>query len=173
MFDREKLIEIGMFDPLLRPIYWEDVEIGYRAWKRGLSVVYEPRSIVRHRVSSTMRTVNQSKLRRLQQRNRLLFVWINLHDRGLMMSHVAWVILLAITALPRLKPGYLHSLFAALGRLPRVSRRRREEKRAARRSDREVFAIFEALSSRQDIFSYDDDSELERARRALAGPSSA
>lgn len=164
MFDRQKFLEIGGFDSLLAPAYWEDVDISYRAWKRGLCVVYEPRSVVRHRVSSTMRKVNQRKLRRLQQRHRLIYHWINMHDGALIAWHLLWVALLGITAPLRLQPGFLLSIASALKMLPRIRRRRLEEKLASQRTDREVFAIFTALEKRPDIFAYDRDSELEKIR---------
>src|SRR6185369_16595918 len=160
MFDRRAFIEIGAFDNLFAPIYWEDVDISYRAWKRGLSIVYEPRSVVHHRVSSTMRKVNQRKVRRMQQRHRLIFHWVNLHDRGLMISHVLWIAVLSITAPLRLQPGFLLSVASALKTMPQIRRRRLEEKRAAQRTDREVFEIFTSLEKRADLFGYDNDAEL-------------
>jgi len=169
MFDRKKFLEIGGFDALLAPIYWEDVDISYRAWKRGLSVLYDSRSLVRHRVSSTMRTVNQRRLRRMQQRNRLIYHWINLHDRRLMALHLMWVALLALTAPLRFQPGFLMSLVAALKKLPRIRERRREEKQAARRSDREIFNIFDSLEDQSDVFAYDDEGDLQKLRRTIIG----
>ncbi len=164
MFDRGKFLEMGGFDPLLAPIYWEDVDISYRAWKRGLSVLYEPRSVVRHRVSSTMRKVNQRSVRQMKQRHRLIYHWVNLHDERLMASHVLWVSLLALTAPLRLQPGFLWSLVTALRKLPQIRKRRLEEKRAARRTDREVFNIFASLEQRPGVFAYDDYAELEATR---------
>ena len=169
MFDRRMFIEIGAFDTLLAPFYWEDVDISYRAWKRGLSVLYEPRSVVHHRVSSTMRTVNQRRIWRMQQRNRLIYHWVNLHDRRLMASHMMWVALLAFTAPLRFQPGFLLSVISALKMLSEIRKRRLEEKHAARRSDREVFKVFTSLEKRPDIFAYDDYDELQmiaqRSRR--------
>lgn len=167
MFDRRKFLDIGGFDSLLAPIYWEDVDISYRAWKRGLSVVYEPRSVVHHRVSSTMRKVNQRKVRRMQQRHRLIFHWVNLHDRGLMISHVLWIAVLSITAPLRLQPGFLLSVASALKKLPQIRSRRVDEKRAAERTDREVFEIFTSLEKRADVFGYDNDAELEAMRKRI------
>jgi GT2 family glycosyltransferase len=160
MFDRKSFLQIGAFDPLLAPIYWEDVDTSYRAWKRGYSVFYEPRSVVHHRVSSTMRKVNQSRLTRLKQRNRLICHWVNLHDRRLMLSHVIWVLLLSITAPLRLKPGFLLSVWGALKKLPEIRKRRSEERQAMRRSDPEVFEVFASFEKRSDIFCYDTYDEL-------------
>lgn len=165
MFDRRKFIEIGGFDPLLAPIYWEDVDISYRAWKRGLSVVYEPGSVVHHRVSSTMRNVNQSKVRRMQQRHRLIYHWVNLHDRKLFLSHLAWLGLLSLTSPLRLQMGFLVSVVSALKKLPQIHKRRLEEKLAARRTDREVFELFISLEKRANVFAYDNDAELEAIRK--------
>jgi len=167
MFDRRKFLEIGKFDRLFAPIYWEDVDISYRAWKRGLSIRYEPRSIVRHRVSSTMRKIGRRRMRQMQQRNRLIFHWINLHDPMMLTSNVMWVVFLALTAVIRLRPDFILSVASALKELPEIRRRRLEEKQASKRSDREVFNIFKLLEKRADLFAYDQYSELEaiRARR--------
>jgi GT2 family glycosyltransferase len=32
------------FDPLFRPGYYEDLDLSYRAWARGWTVIYEPAS---------------------------------------------------------------------------------------------------------------------------------
>jgi GT2 family glycosyltransferase len=132
MFDRQKVLEIGGFDELLAPAYWEDVDLSYRAWKRGFTVLYEPRSFVRHRVSSTMRKMNQRALRRIQQRNRLMFHWINLHDARMMTSNVVWTVILAVTAPIRFQFSFISALASALKRLPAIRERRMQEKRCAR-----------------------------------------
>ena len=145
MFDRQKFLEIGGFETLLSPFYWEDVELSYRAWKRGYSILYEPRSVTRHRISSTIGKLKRRKVRRIEQRNRLIFHWINLHDKKMLASHVARVLLLALTAPIRLKPGFVLSLAAAIRSSRRIRDRRREERLAARRSDRAVFKFFDSL----------------------------
>jgi GT2 family glycosyltransferase len=145
MFDRRKFLEIGGFEPLLSPYYWEDVELSYRAWKRGYSILYEPRSVTRHLLSSTIGKLRRRKVRKIEQRNRLIFHWINLHDKRMIVSHFAWVLLLALTAPIRLKPGFVLSLAAAIRSVPQIRDRRRVERLAARRSDRAVFKTFESL----------------------------
>jgi GT2 family glycosyltransferase len=166
MFDRDKFLSIGAFEPLLSPFYWEDVELCHRAWKRGYVVVYEPRSVAHHRVSSTIRKLNRRRVRIIQQRNRLIYHWIHLHDKRMLASHILWVVLLALTAPFRLRPSFISSCAAALKVLPQVRTRRREEKRRARRSDREVFEIFSLLEQRPDVFVYDDLKDLQRLKQA-------
>jgi GT2 family glycosyltransferase len=145
MFDRKKFLGIGGFDPLLAPFYWEDVELSYRAWKRGYTVVYEPGSVARHQISSTIRFFDQKLVRRIQQRNRLIYHWVHLHDPSLIASHLLWLCILLATAPLRLQPGFILSFLSALRLVRRVSRRRAEEKKQAKRRDREVFGLFESL----------------------------
>ena len=165
MFDREKFLEMGGFEPLLSPFYWEDVELSYKAWKRGYSIVYEPRSGVTHQVSSTIGRLNRRRVRTIEQRNRLVFHWIHLHDPALMLSHAAWVLLLLITSPLRLRPEFVSSCIAAASLLPKIRKLRREEKLKAARTDREIFGLFARLEARPDLFVYDDYCELQSIRR--------
>jgi GT2 family glycosyltransferase len=162
MYDRDRFVQIGGFEPLLAPFYWEDVELSYRAWKRGYKVAYEPRSIARHQLSSTIGKLDQRKVRRIQQRNRLMYHWIHLHDPGMLASHVAWSVLLGLTAPLRFKPDFLSALIDALKRLAAIRQRRRREKQAAKISDRELFLVFRELEAREDLMVYDEPHEAGR-----------
>ena len=53
-FDRRKFLELGGFDHLYRPFYYEDTDLGFMAWKRGWKVLYEPGSIVFHEHRGTI-----------------------------------------------------------------------------------------------------------------------
>lgn len=161
MFDREKFLNIGGFESLLSPFYWEDVELSYRAWKRGYTVLYEPRSVVRHRVSSTISKLNQRRVRMIEQRNRIIYHWIHLQDFKMLTSHILWVVLLALTAPLRFKPMFLLSCVEALKRLPAIRKRRAEEKQNANRTDRQVFSIFKDLKLRTAVKVYDGVKESE------------
>jgi GT2 family glycosyltransferase len=155
MFDRRKFLHIGGFDCLLSPFYWEDVELSYRAWKRGYIVLYEPRSVARHRVSSTIGKLNRRRVRLIEQRNRIIYHWIHLQDFRLLASNIVWVALLALTAPMRFQPIFFLSCIEALKRLPAIRKRRAEEKRHAKRTDRELFAHFKAFTLRADVKVYD------------------
>lgn len=49
MFRRSYFLNLGGFDKIYRPHWWEDIDICYRAWKRGLKVLYEPESVLYHK----------------------------------------------------------------------------------------------------------------------------
>jgi GT2 family glycosyltransferase len=160
MFDQAKFEELGGFDELLSPYYWEDVELSYRAWKRGYKVLYEPAATATHQISSTIGKLDRRSVRIIQQRNRLIFHWVHVHDRRLLVSHLAWVILLALTAPIRLQPWFLVSCLKAIVSLPRVLRRRAEERLAARLSDRAIFDLFDKLRNDPAVFPYDRYQDL-------------
>ncbi len=168
MFDREKWQALGGFEPLLAPAYWEDVELSYRAWKRGYIVWYEPRSVVRHAVSSTMGRMDQRKIRRMRQRNRLIYHWIHLQDAGLLASHVLWVCFLALVSPLADHGDFLAAVRAARANLPAIRRRRAEELAAAKRSDREVLQIFGEMRRRPDVVVFNNKRERAALEAAAA-----
>ena len=155
MFDRKRLIELGGFESLMSPYYWEDVELSYRAWKRGFEIHYEPSSEVSHRVSSTIGKLDRRSVRIIEQRNRIIYHWIHIQDWRFLLSHIVWVILLGLTAPFRFRVDFIQSLYGACSRLGAIRRRRRQVELRATRTDRDVLRIFEELSRRSDIRIYD------------------
>jgi GT2 family glycosyltransferase len=151
-FSREKLRALGGFDTLYAPFYWEDVELSYRAWKRGWRVLFEPESRVRHQVSSTIgRSFARHHVRAVEHRNRLLAHWVHVHDPAMWRSHRRRVAMLAVAAPFRLDLAFLDGLVQALGRRGVAMRRREVERAAARRTDAEVLAVFDELARSGDV----------------------
>jgi GT2 family glycosyltransferase len=133
-FDRRKWEALGGMDTMYAPFYWEDVDLGYRAWKRGWRIVWDPRCQVvhDHEVSVIRGSFTQAKIASTAQRNQLLFIWKNITDRDLLMSH--------LKHLPRFIKNYPFAFLAALIRLPMALRGRGVEQRAPHYSDQEVLA---------------------------------
>ena len=87
-FDREKWLALGGFDDLFRPFFWEDIDISYRAWKRGWRVLYEPDSRVYHLHHGTIsRFFSQDYKKIMERKNELLFIWKNIHSPILWREH--------------------------------------------------------------------------------------
>lgn len=141
-FRREKWLVLGGFDPLYRPFYWEDVDLGYRAWGRGWQVLYQPASQVRHDQGSTMRrTQRLSYVELMSAKNALLFAWKNLLDPALLRRTLAaqarWA---ADDVLIGTPPPRTRALLAALRQLPEAARGRAREQLERVRSDHEILA---------------------------------
>jgi GT2 family glycosyltransferase len=73
--DREKFIELGGFNRLFAPAYCEDVDLCFRAWRRGWRCIYEPESIVWHRHQATWSHNSIGNLGSLELRSLLLMQW--------------------------------------------------------------------------------------------------
>jgi N-acetylglucosaminyl-diphospho-decaprenol L-rhamnosyltransferase len=73
--DRNKFLELGGFNRLFAPAYCEDVDLCFRAWRRGWRCIYEPRSIVWHRHRGTWSDNSIGSLTSLELRNLLLMQW--------------------------------------------------------------------------------------------------
>ncbi len=87
---RSEFLEGGGFDPLFEPFYWEDIDWGWGAWRRGRRVLYQPASVVEHHHRGTIgRRVGADLVRAAVERNRLLFAWKNLDDPELLRRHLS------------------------------------------------------------------------------------
>lgn len=64
--------KLGGFDSIYKPFYSEDLDIGYRAWKSGYTLLWEPKCIVEHHHESTISKFSKSLLNYVKERNRLL-----------------------------------------------------------------------------------------------------
>lgn len=142
-FDRRKFLELGGFDGLLRPFYLEDTDLGYRAWKRGWKVLYQPASRVWHEHRGTIgKRFPQRYIEDVIRRNFVLFAWKNIHEPGRLAEHFAhaWVGALASwLAGESLERASLTALWGALLRLPEVVRARWRARAEAEMDDTEAF----------------------------------
>lgn len=78
MFDKEKWMKLNGFDKAYYPAYWEDVDISYRAKKRGWKVLFDPRAIVFHRHESTNNAVfGRKHIEAMSWKNIHTFTWKN------------------------------------------------------------------------------------------------
>lgn len=125
-------------DTMLSPFYWEDLELSYRALKRGWKLIWEPKARVIHEHESTInpKYFNPKIINWIKDRNQLLVAWKHLTVKELLLSHLPGL-------LKRLgKPGYWIVLFLAFLRLPQVLKGRIIEWREAKLSNEEVVTSF-------------------------------
>ncbi len=137
-FRRSGFAQLGGFDPIFAPYYWEDVDLSYRARKRGWRILYDPRIQAHHMGQATTRRHRTPWQRAVViERNRLLFHWRNL-DPGPLALHLLWMHLLLPQMAARGDFAYHAGYLQALRRLHAVFRFRRQEKPCWRRRDREL-----------------------------------
>lgn len=139
VFRRSLWMKLGGFDEeLFSPFYWEDLDLSYRAAKRGFSLIWEPDSEILHKHESTVNQLPDKKyVQRIKERNQLIFIWKNITSPNLFRKHVAGLVKRVIR-----HPGYLRILFLALLKLRLISKARRKEKKESKVSDEAIFARF-------------------------------
>jgi GT2 family glycosyltransferase len=78
---REAFHALGGYDDVYAPFLWEDVDLGYRAWRQGLQTLHVPEAVCHHEGSATLSTERTLEEReRMSFRNRVLFHLRNLND---------------------------------------------------------------------------------------------
>jgi GT2 family glycosyltransferase len=78
MFRKSMWEEIGGFDKLYYPAYWEDIDLSFQARKRGWKVLFEPQSVVDHNHETTNQSVfGQKRIEKMGWDNGLKFTWKN------------------------------------------------------------------------------------------------
>lgn len=127
----------GMDEKLLSPAYWEDLDLCYRALKRGFRLTWEPNSKVIHEHESTYSKLSKEYYGRIKERNQLLFIWKNLTSQSLFKKHLIGLVKRILKG-----PGYLKIVFMALGRIKDLIKLRNKEIKETWVSDEAIFASF-------------------------------
>jgi len=128
----------GLDERLLSPFYWEDIDICYRAFKRGYTTLWCYDGRVIHNHESTSSKLPKKYVARIKERNQLLMLWKNIHSKSFMSKHFNYLFKRVLK-----NPGYLLIIFMALTKLDRLLRARRKEIKESIVSDEAVFQKYQ------------------------------
>ena len=138
VFRRTTWIELGgMDEKLLSPFYWEDIDLCYRAAKRGYKLLWEPDAIVEHHHESTISKFPKNYVARVRERNQLLMLWKNVTSPNLTRKHIIGLFARLIK-----HPGYIRIIVMALGRLGVAMQKRKKERKECKISDEVIFSRY-------------------------------
>ena len=138
-YDREKLLDLGGFDPIYHPFYVEDVDLSYRAWKSGWKCLFDPTTTVYHETSSTILTLHRKrKIKFIGDRNRTLFLWLNITDPLLIARYFLGLPFSLLYDIIGFRKYKFVGFFRALRYLSKIPVGRKSRKAHFRVSDREV-----------------------------------
>lgn len=101
--------ELGGLDEIYSPGYWEDIDIGWRAWKASYRIIWEPRAKVTHQHESSFSLINHDYINLIKQRNELIFNWKNITDPDMRQEHFIYLFRHTL-----FHPGYLKVIFSTL-----------------------------------------------------------
>jgi len=78
MFRKSMWLEIGGFDKLYYPAYWEDIDLSFQGRKRGWKILFEPASVVDHNHETTNQSVfGKKRIEKMGWVNAKKFTWKN------------------------------------------------------------------------------------------------
>jgi GT2 family glycosyltransferase len=117
---RQTFLELGGYDEAFAPFLWEDVDLGYRAWRRGLATITVPEAVCHHEGSATLGERPMSERQEAWFRNWTLFHLRNMQDSR---RRAAALGALAAFALFDDRAPVRAGLGAALDRFEEVGRR--------------------------------------------------
>lgn len=138
---RELFVKLGGFDTLYNPFYWEDIDLSYRARKSGYKIIFEPKSVVEHRheEGAIRKHFKSPEIKMTAYRNQFIFVWKNITDSGLLLSHLLWLPYHIFSAIIRLDLAFVLGLISASFKLPVIVNHRMLQARFYKERDRDLF----------------------------------
>jgi GT2 family glycosyltransferase len=137
-YDMEKFRALGGYCEMYSPYLFEDVDISYRAWKRGWSSIYEPGATVYHYANATIGKTKKRLKRVIYFRNRFLFHWSNLTDTSFLLKNIFYTFVRLSISFLWFDFAYYSSFFGALCRFGQVIDMRKSAAIYQRLSDREI-----------------------------------
>ena len=138
-FDREKFLALGGFDPIYHPLYWEDIDLCYRAHKRGWPVIYAPDAVMYHKHRATVaKTAGRKWMRLITARNSYIFLYKNILDRNMLRQHLLFSLKFFVKDSLKGQFRFQKAFLMTLPKLPGILRRRRAERRARPLPDKHV-----------------------------------
>ncbi len=138
-FDREKFLELGGFDFIYHPLYWEDIDLCYRAHKRGWPVIYAPEAIMYHKHQATVaQDAGRRRIRLITARNSYIFLYKNILDWDMLRRHFLWSLRFFLRGSLRGEFRFQKAFLMTVPRLAQILKRRGAERRVSLLSDGEV-----------------------------------
>lgn len=142
--DRLKFLELGGFDEMFSPVYWEDFDLSLRAWRRGWRVLYEPSSVVHHHRGSTSKRPERKRFTRtMDLKNHHLVVWKHLDGAGPWMRYFFWTGVRLARAAVKLDAAFFEGLYLALKQAGEAVEHRRSFRKEATHSTSEVLTLLD------------------------------
>ncbi len=135
VFRKDIWENLGGLDELFDPFYEEDLDLGYRATKRGYINLWEPKALVEHGKTKGVIEENfsSSSVSEVAQRNQLLFIWKNITSDKLQRIHQ-----IALVKKLILNPLYWKIFLSAFIKNNEIQKKRMIEKRQEVISDEEI-----------------------------------
>lgn len=137
-YDAEKFRSLGGYSEIYTPYLFEDVDIAYRAWKRGWKSLHEPGATTWHFSNATLGREKRRRNKVIYYRNRFIFHWVNLSDPWYVAMNLMNTIIRLLFSFVWGNFIYYQAFWGALQRLPEIRSIRKAEQLHRRMADAEI-----------------------------------
>ncbi|MDH7476714.1 MAG: glycosyltransferase family 2 protein [Microgenomates group bacterium] len=144
LIDKDKFLALGGFDDLYYPFYWEDIDLSFRAWKRGYQLVFNPTVLVKHHHETTIgKYFSYDFIKTIAFRNQFIFVWKNITDKKLLFDHFFRLFgNLIYYGIIKKQPYFIFGFLKGLLLIPKIFKRKNYEKKYFMVKDEEILNKF-------------------------------
>ncbi len=121
MMRKEMFESLGGFSDLYKPFYYEDFDLGLRAWYQGWSSYFHPSAEVIHADKGTIEDHFKSDMiKSTQRRNRYFLEWVHFPLSRLIFSTLPFTMLQVLGELLLLDKKNLKAFFAAIKKFKEI-----------------------------------------------------
>jgi len=138
--DSKKFKKIDGFDRIFNPFYWEDIDLSYRAQKAGFEIIFEKKCIVEHRheEGAIKKHYKKKKINTIAYRNQFIFLWKDITDISLAISHILWLPYHCTKAILRMDTAFFKGFFLAVLKFPDIIEKKDKQKKYFLLSDKKI-----------------------------------
>jgi len=146
LFDKKKYDIINGFDVLFSPFYWEDIDLSYRAWKAGYTILFDSSVTVQHHHESTIAThFHSSRIKTIAYRNQFITIWKNISDVKMIFEHMFYLIKNLLLYPLKGEKEFASGFWMAAQLSKEIMEKRSIQKSMWKRSDQEIFNVFKKV----------------------------
>lgn len=122
LFVKKLFLDLGGFDPVYAPFYWEDIDLSFRARLLGYICLFEPNSKVDHyhEEGAIKKTKRAFEIKTISYRNQFIFVWKNISDPLLILEHLVYLPYHFVKALAQKDGAFFLGFAKALAKIPQI-----------------------------------------------------
>lgn len=127
MVRKSMFLALGGFNPIYKPFYGEDSDLGLRAWRRGWGSYFEPTvHIVHQSVGAIRSNVKLNYVKCIKRRNRYVLEWTHLSVPQLLFSSIPVTVFRLLGELLILDKINLKGFYLGLLKIPEIMNNRAE-----------------------------------------------
>lgn len=144
VFSKKTWDKLGGLDELLNPFYFEDVDIGYRAWKAGYKLYFEKSAVVQHvhKKGAIKSTYKEDRIKEINYRNQIYFSATNLTDKNLYSQFLSSLPKNILVAIKNSDQPFLKAVKECTQNIIEIKQSRERKQRLSTKTDADILAIF-------------------------------